>query len=76
VQEFWTVERMVTLALEIGVPFVTVVVFFLRMDWQIGRAVDLLRDMKDSNTQVMLKLDKLDRRIERLSQQRQDSGTS
>lgn len=69
-QEFWTVEKLVTLGLEIGIPFITVVVFFLRMDWQIGRAVDLLRDMKDSNTQVMLKLDRIDRRIDKLTQRR------
>lgn len=65
-------EKLVTLALEVGIPFITVVVFFLRMDWQIGRAVDLLRDMKDSNTQVMLKLDRIDRRIDKLTQRRGD----
>lgn len=68
-----------TVAFFIGVvliPTITVVVFFMRMDWHITRVKDVLKEMNDNqkatNGTVLSTLAKVELRLERLRHRRDD----
>ena len=52
----------------VGVATVTVVIFFVRLDFQLGRVVDLLKDMREADQKTAAKLERIDRRLDRISQ--------